>query len=429
MHVLLVALGSHGDVHPFVGIGLGLRARGRYVSVIANPHFRSLIERVGLGFIPVGTSQEYHELASNPALWRRFGGTRIVLGSLHKTLRPVFEAIASRYVAGRTAVAASSLALGARVAEDQLGIPTATVHLQPSVFLSAIDPPRLQGTFMPRWMPLWMRRAQIAMINRVADPIIAPPLNAFRNELGLPPVRHILTNYMHSPQRVIGLFPEWYAPPAADWPPQARLTGFPLFDERDTERLDADLQRFLDAGDPPIAFTPGSAMWTGERFFAAATGACERLGRRGLLLSRHAEHIPRSLPAGVRHVPYAPFSELLPRCAALVHHGGIGTGAQALAAGVPQLIVPHAHDQPDNAARLVALGVAKQLEPRRFRAGAVARILEELLSSSAVAGACAIAAARFAGVDPIRETCDLIEALAPPAPLTPAPAQVNDLRR
>ena len=71
-------------------------------------------------------------------------------------------------------------------------------------------------------------------------------------------------------------------------------------------------------------------------------------GRRGLLLSRHREHIPRTLPSDVRHVEYAPFSELLPRCAALVHHGGIGTSAQALAAGVPQLIMPMGHDQPDN---------------------------------------------------------------------------------
>src|SRR6185436_13395214 len=95
---------------------------------------------------------------------------------------------------------------------------------------------------------------------------------------------------------------------------------------------------------------------------------CALLGRRGILLTRHREQVPDNLPREVIHIDYAPFSQLLPRCAALVHHGGIGTSAQALASGVPQLVTPFTHDQPDNAARLKRLGGAEVLPSSRYRA-------------------------------------------------------------
>ena len=421
VNVILVALGSHGDVHPLVGIGRALLGRGHRVMVVASAYFGPLIEAEGLELIPLGTAEEYRQLAADPNMWRRFRGTLTAFRKIGQFTRPVDDAIASHCVPGQTIVGASTLALGARVAEDHLGVPTASIHLQPSLFLSAIDPPHLQGLFMPRWMPHWMRRAQYAAVDKVVDSLAAPALNAFRREKGLPPVRRILSEYVHSPRRVIGLFPEWYAPPASDWPRQTRLTGFPLYDERGISQMPDELLRFLDNGGPPIAFTPGSAMWSGHRFLAESAKACALLGRRGLLLTRHHDHLPRHLPPGVRHFEFAPFSQLLPQCAALVHHGGIGTSAQALATGVPQLVMPHSHDQPHNAARLVRLGVARQLSPARYRAARVARELSKLLGSPAVSEACRSASRRFAGANPINASCDLIEDLAEP-PATAAHA-------
>ena len=412
MNVLLVPLGSHGDVHPFVGIGQGLRARGHRVRVIVNPFFGDLVESAGLELVPLGTADDYRRRVSDPMLWRRIGGTRSVLRSIGDLVAPVYHAIAEHQVPEETVVVASTLALGARVAQEKLDIPTATVHLQPSIFFSTHEPPKLPGLFIPPWMPRWIGRAQYALVDCLLDPLIAPPLNQFRAELGLAPVKRIVGSYMHSPQRVIGMFPEWYAPPQPDWPAQTRLTSFPLYDERGVTRLPDNLLRFLDESDPPIAFTPGSAMWRGERFFAESAKACEILGRRGLLLTRHREHLPRTLPPSVLHVEYAPFSELLPRCAALVHHGGIGTSSQALAAGVPQLVMPHAHDQPDNAARLVKLGVARSIEPKRYRGERVARVLAELCQDATVVSQCVRVRSRFDGVDPISDTCELIEQLA-----------------
>ena len=415
MDILLVPLGSHGDVHPFVGIGLALRRRGHRVRVILNPYFAPLAEAAGLEVIPIGTAEEYVRMASNPMLWRRVRGTQTVLRSIGELVRPMYAVVKEHAAPGKTVVLASTLALGARAAEEHLGITTATVHLQPSIFFSACDPPKLSGMLLAPWTPMWLRRFQFALGDRLLDPMIAPPLNAFRRELGLPPVRKIISHYVHSTRRVIGLFPEWYAPPQPDWPPQTRLADFPMFDERGVTALSDRLREFLDEGEPPIAFTPGSAMWSGQRFFQEAVSACRLLGRRGILLTRHPDHLPPALPAGVLHVDYAPFSELLPKCAAMVHHGGIGTSAQAMAAGVPQLVTPHAHDQPDNAGRMVKLGVARVLPPGRFKARRIARELRALLDSTQVEKCCRSVAAKFVGVDPTRRVVELVEELEPRA--------------
>jgi UDP:flavonoid glycosyltransferase YjiC (YdhE family) len=224
----------------------------------------------------------------------------------------------------------------------------------------------------------------------------------------LPPVHRILNQWIHSPDRVIGLFPPWFAPPPDDWPAQTVLTGFPLYDEADVTPLDPELQDFLKAGEPPLAFTPGSAMRHGDEFFAVAVDVCRKLGRRGLLLSRHDRHMPADLPAGVRHVAYVPFSRLLPHCAALIHHGGIGTSAQALAAGIPQLVVPMSHDQPDNAMKLHELGVAEIVPAGRFSTARATVAISRLMDSNHRA-ACLEIKKRFVGADPISETATLIE--------------------
>jgi len=276
------------------------------------------------------------------------------------------------------------------------------------------------------WAPRPLMRGIFRLINGAVDSLIAPAINELRGELGLPSVRGVLSHYWHSPQRVIGLFPEWFAAKQPDWPAQLELTGFPLYDEPDLSPISPELERFISAGEPPIAFTPGSAMWQGKRFFEASVDACVRLNRRGLLLTRHRDHLPQTLPPNVIHVHYAPFSQLLPRCAAFVHHGGIGSTAQALAAGVPQLLTPFTHDQPDNAARVVKLGCGTVLPPRRYSGARAAGALGRLIGNQAVIAACHATRGRFAGdVDPVDRACDLIEELAPADQRRPAAARIS----
>ncbi|MGC3968664.1 MAG: hypothetical protein QM775_15215 [Pirellulales bacterium] len=285
-------------------------------------------------------------------------------------VRTAYERIAERYEPGRTVVGASSLAVGAIVAQEKLGVPVATIHLQPCMIRSASKPPKLIGMATYDWLPRSLILGQYWLADQVVDRLINPELNGFRRELGLPPVRRFFNGWLHSPKLTVGLFPNWFAPPQPDWPKQIQLTGFPLYDEGDHTPLGTDVEEFLAAGTPPIAFTPGSAMTFGQSFFAAAVDACRRLNRRGILLTRHEEQIPSSLPAEVRHFPFVPFTKLLPRCSALVHHGGIGTMSQALAVGLPQVVMPLSHDQPDNIQRAERLGVGAGCTPRSLPANA-----------------------------------------------------------
>ena len=255
-----------------------------------------------------------------------------------------------------------------------------------------------------------MKRALWWVLDRaLIDPHIAPALNRWRRQLGLPPVTSVFGAWLNSPQGVVGLFPEWFGPHQPDWPDNVHLTGFPRYDDSDRQQLGDELHAWLNRGDPPIVFTPGSANRDARGFFAAAVDAARILRRRALLLTRYSEQIPDDLPENVRYEPYVPFTRLLPRTVALVHHGGIGTCAQGLGAGVPQLTMPLGYDQPDNTLRLVRLGVARWLPPSRFTGPRLASELKQLLNDEAVRRACRTYADRIAGSDPINDACDAIE--------------------
>jgi rhamnosyltransferase subunit B len=411
LRILVCTVGSHGDVHPFVALARTLQNRGHHVSILAPAIYDDLCRRMGIHFVPIGTAEQFIRISSRPELWSPTKGIQVIAEGLGELIEPFYEAIEREYAPGRTVIVQSTLAFAARVAQEKLGIPVATVHLSPACLRSLIAP-----AYMPplpvsaRW-PAWFNRFVFGCVDFwVIDKLLAPKLNSYRAKLGLAQVKKIFREWMHSPVRVIGLFPEWYAPAPGDWPAQTVLTGFPLYDEADLLSLDGGLEKFLAGGPAPIVFTPGSAMRHGQEFFRAAVGACQLLGKRGLLVTMHDEHLPAKLPATVRHVRYTPFSKLLPRCAAIVHHGGIGTSAQALAAGIPQVPVPMAHDQPDNARLLKRLGVAEPIPAARFTAKTAARALK-LVMDETHGSACMRVKAKFAGADPLLRTAELIEEL------------------
>jgi rhamnosyltransferase subunit B len=410
-NILLIPIGSSGDVHPFVALGVALRDRGHRVTVITSVYFEPLIRKAGLECVGLGTAAEFESILLHPDGWHPTRGFQVVFRwGVLPWIRRLYDIVAERYVPGDTVVVASLLAFGARLAQEKLGVPMVSVELQPAVLRSVHQSPVLPGLFLPHWLPVSAKRLAYWMGDMLMiDPVIAPATNAVRKELGLPPVHRLLDQWWHSPQLIIGLYPAWFAPPQPDWPKQLVLTGFPLFDERGLTAPPPEVLDFLDHGDAPLVFTAGSAMRQGHAFFAAAAETCRLMGRRGLLVTRYPEQLPSSLPEGVRHCSYIPFSQLLPRSAALVHHGGIGTTAQALAAGIPQLVMPMSHDQPDNAARIERLGVGRSLPPRKFTAPNVARRLDELLNAKEVPAHCREVAGKFQGTDPLADACRLIE--------------------
>ena len=409
MHFLFSPFGSSGDVHPMLGLALALKERGHRVTFIVNGYFEEVVKKYGVEFVELGTKEEFIKSASHPDLWHPRRGFKHIWRSLVElSLRGQYEIFAELYRPGETVGIVNCFGLGGLVAQDKIGMPVITAHMQPAVLWSDVSPPLMPGMFGPRWMQSFQYRIGERYF---IDPVVCPDLNRFRAELGLAPVKQI-TRWWHSKWCVLCLFPKWYAPPQRDWPANLIQTDFPLWDEPDPEGLPAEVEAFLQAGDPPIAFTPGSSNLFGKQFFETAVAVCEQLDRRGILLTRFAEQVPEGLPSSVRHFAYVPFSDLLPRTAAVVHHGGIGSTAQGLSAGVPQLLMPLAHDQFDNAARLKKLGVGDGVKPAKFLPRQVTQSLGQLLESQDVHAQCVELKDKLSKKDGLTRAAKLLEEFA-----------------
>lgn len=411
MKALLATIGSAGDFRPVLALAARLAARGHDVELAANGFFAEEIERAGLAHFPLGTREDYLASVADPDIFHpRRGFEAVARRGILPALRPLYEWIAARADADMV-VAATSLCLGARIAREKLGVPLATIHLQPTLFRCEADPPVLPMLALPRWTPAFAVRAVWRLADRTIDGVIAADVNAFCAELGLAPVRRLFDAWLHSPDLVLALFPDWFAPPRPGWPEAVATTGFVAPADADAA-LPPALAAFLDGGDAPLVFTPGSGMARGERFFAAAVDAAARLGRRAVLLTRHVEQLSRPLPAHARHFDWAPLRTLLPRAAAFVHHGGVGSCAEGFAAGIPQVVMPMSHDQPDNAHRIERLGVGVSVPPKRFAGRRLAAALAALLANADVARRARDIAGRVDFDSAVDRAADLVEATA-----------------
>ena len=409
----MTPVGSAGDVHPFIGIGRRLQERGHEVIVITNGRFRKLVCRNGLGYLEHGTADEFEHLLEDRNLWHPRRGLGIILQMVGQTMRDLYDLIEEVYEPGHSILVGHTLAFGTRMYQEKHHAPGVTIHLAPCVFRSDFQQPALLPGRDLSGAPRWAKRTAWWVLDRgLIDPHLVPELNGWRRDLGLPRIRRPFRDWIHSPCRTIGLFPPWFGPPQSDWPQSLRLTGFALFDDARDETLRPELEAFFKRSDPPIAWTAGSANRHAAAFFATASAASTHLGRPALFFTRYPQQLPPTLGPAQRHVSYAPFSQVLPRCAAVVHHGGIGTCAQGLAAGIPHLVMPMGFDQHDNAMRLGRLGVGTWLTPHRFRPPNVAAALRSLLEDAQVKEACRLRAGQVDRDRALGPTCDLIEQAA-----------------
>ncbi len=409
MRVLISAAGSHGDVLPFIALAREVAARGHEVILYANPAFRSYANDVSIPFVPISTIDAYKTLFRETADSDSTQAFKRVGKELAEICPAYFRAMKADVLPGRTITIGNSLLFASRLLRETDGVPCATVHLAPSVFQSNFSPARLAPTWITARTPALMKRFAWWMLDTMFyEPLMTAPLNRFRAELGLPRVARIFRSWIHEADCVVGMFPGWFAEPQDDWPKHVVLAGFPLYDHGEAAPLPQGLREFIESGPPPVGFSAGTATATAHRFYTASIAACQEAGLRGVLLSPFPEQIPISLPEGILHVSYAPYSALLPKLAAFVHHGGIGSTSQALRAGVPQLIRPTAYDQFDNAARAVRLGVAKEVLPKHYRRRAVATALKELAADASIRLRCQDVATRLANCNSITAACDSI---------------------
>ncbi|HEY5102221.1 MAG TPA: nucleotide disphospho-sugar-binding domain-containing protein [Steroidobacteraceae bacterium] len=411
---MLPTLGSAGDVHPMIALGIALRRRAHRVTIITSAYFQPVIEKQGLEFLPAGTMNDFEAAIADPDLWHpRRGFAVVARRAMVPAIEPIFRLIET-HADDNTVVAASGICLGARVAQEKLGVPTASVHLQPSIIRSLVDQGMMGNFRISASQPLWFKRAFFRLLDwAVIDRELKRPLNEFRATLGLAPVERLFRSWVHSPQCVIGFFPNWFAAAQPDWPPHTHLVGFPLWDgDEENARLSSQARRFLKEGEPPVIFTPGSAAASMQRFFQESVEAACKLGLRAMLVTNFPGQLPRTLPSNIEPCGYLPFSQVLPRAKLLVYHGGIGTLAQTIKAGIPHLVVPNSHDQFDNAWRIEQLGLGRTIGQPRYRAADAASLIQAILKDDGLRRRCHEYAVRIDSNAAVTRACELIEGLA-----------------
>jgi UDP:flavonoid glycosyltransferase YjiC (YdhE family) len=402
MRVLLATFGSLGDLHPMIALGLELQRRGHASAIVTSEYHRERITRTGLGFYPASPDLRPDDKALIRATMdERRGPEEVVRFMLRALPQTYADYERAAQADGSDLLVTSDLAIAGPILAEKTGLAWASQVLSPISFLSRYD-----ETVLP---PIpWLRHlhvlgprvyGSILGLAKHAARRLSAPVNDLRRSLGLAPVSDPFFDDKHSPRLVLAMFSRLIAEPRPDWPPQTVLTGYAFYDGDEPDRS-ADLTAFLDAGPAPIVFTLGSAaVFDPGSFFVESAAAARALRRRAaLLVGPEPGPIPTASPE-VGVFPYAPFSLLFPRAAAIVHQGGSGTTAQAMRAGRPMVIVPYAHDQPDNALRVARLGISKTVRRRDYSAGSARRALEALLTDAMVPGRCAAVKEQLAHED------------------------------
>ena len=415
--IVLTSWGSHGDLNPFLGLAIALRDRGHEPILAVPAHYRPQVETEGLRLHPVRPDIDPGDRALVSRIMDPRRGTEVIVREL--LVPRIRESYADLWAAteGADLLVSHPITFAGPLVGARRGIPWLSAVLAPMSFFSRHE--------IPAFPPApWTARLNgvpgagrlLTALARAATRRWTTPVHRLRKELELPDRGDPVFDGQFSPHGTLALYSRVLGAPQPDWPPRVAVTGFVFYDRSAGAGHAPAVEKWLDAGVAPLIFTLGSSAAATDgaaaRFFAASAAAARAVGRRALLVvgSNPANRPAIDDDASVCVIEAAPYSTIFPRAAVVVHQGGIGTTAQALAAGVPQLVVPFAHDQPDNAVRVERLGVARRIAAGRYDARRSARVLTELLDDEASMARAAAVGREVRSEDGHSAACDAIEA-------------------
>jgi rhamnosyltransferase subunit B len=412
MRLVIVAYGSLGDLHPAIALAHGLKARGHHAAIASSEPYRAKITGLGLPFHAVrpDLSLSDEEMVRR-VMDGRDGSEYLMRTLVYPAVRDMHADLAAlaphcdAFIAGELACAAPIVGATHRK-------PWAFFALSPVSFLPVFDPSVLPGPPLLHALQAMGPGANrfIHFMAKIVSHSWWKPIRELRREVGLPAGETPLFAGKMSPHLNLALFSAQLQRPQPDWPKNAVQTGFLFHDEAETGTdLPPAVCDFLEAGPPPIVFTLGSAaVHLAQDFYGESAHAARMLGCRALLLLGK-NPVPPNLPASILAVDYLPYAKILPHAAAVVHQGGIGTTGQTLRAGRPMLVVPFAHDQFDNGARITRLGVGATLARKKYCADSAARELGRILSDPRVAEKARALGAKIRAERGIDLACEAIE--------------------
>jgi UDP:flavonoid glycosyltransferase YjiC (YdhE family) len=370
MIVTIIAPGSRGDVQPYVALGNGLKEAGHTVRVVTTTDFQELVTAYGLEFAAMGGNVEAAAQSQITDLLEQ-GNLLEILASTGRGAQQLAYQAAVR---GLEACQDTDLIIGGLgglfvglALAEKVGVPFLQAYLVPftptRAFPSALMPlPQTPLTTWANGLSHRLTQQMMWQMFRAADTMARTEVLQMAPSpfWGPPAIRHGQAHpilYGFSPQVV---------PPPNDWDASIHVTGYWFLEPPRAWEPPTDLEHFLQSGSPPIYIGFGSMLSSNPEAAAELVlQALARTGQRGVLYSGWGGLKQEQLPENVFMTGSVPHSWLFPRMAAVVHHGGAGTTAAGLWAGVPAIVTPFFGDQPFWGQRVYALGVGPTPIPRR----------------------------------------------------------------
>lgn len=398
-----------------LALGIELRKRGHEIRINAMEFYREKIDALGFELFPLrpDINPENSELA-RIIMDAEKGTEKLVREILFPNLDAMYEDL-MKATEGADLLVTGEVVFPAKSVVERTGIKWISTSLAPISFFSAHDPnvyPTAQWLKLLRGLPAGFHKNLFSVMRWTIRDWFEP-YRKFRRELGLNENHDPIFEGKYSKLLHLAMFSKVLAKPQPDWHRPTLQTGFCFYDgQDDLGKMPEDLRRFLDAGEPPVVFTLGSAavMDAGD-FFEESAKAARILKRRAVLLYGIFNQPPKILDENIAGFDYAPYSLVFPRAACVVHQSGVGTTAQVLRAGVPALVMPYSHDQPDNAARCERIGVAQTISREKYSAQSAAKQLREILENENYKTNAAEASKIIKGEHGTKIACDAIEAV------------------
>lgn len=430
MRIGIIALGSRGDIQPLIALGAGLHAAGHFVRLITNENYAAPVRAQGLDFWPVsGDVQAVAQSDEMRALLEK--GNFLAINRLtavavqEAALDWAREALDGGRDVDLLLAGVGGLFLAVALAE-KLNIPLIQSYVVPftptTAFSGALLPPALGRFSGANRLTHHLTRQMMWQAYRTAD------TRARREVLNLPPASFwgpYATARMHSGPVLYG-FSTAVIPRPSNWDANQHVTGFWFLDAGPDWTPPPALVDFLQRGDPPLTIGFGSMIQPRPQETAdLILQALAQTGQRAVILSGWGDYQMADLPDTVFVAEAVPHDWLFPRAAAVVHHGGAGTTAAGLRAGVPSILVPFFGDQPFWGQRVADLGVGPQpIRRAKLTADRLSAAIHAAVSDATMRARAAALGAQIQAEDGVRRAVEVIERVAlrdiPPAPPDPA---------
>lgn len=376
MRIALITLGSLGDVSPFVALGLGLQAAGHDIVLVTHANFETFIRNRGLDFFPVGiNSQQILENAAgqswlatgnNPFLFfRQF--SRLAESFMRQAMIDCWQACQGTKTIEAIVASPLALCVGFPIAE-KLAVPSFLASPSPLSSTRAFASPYFPAA--PAWLPSgYYNQLTHTLSLQAFWQLLRPSVNkALREVLHMPPLppQWLLNQVRTQRMRVLYSYSPSLLPPPPDWSDWSHVTGFWLVEHQADWQPPTDLVDFLASGPAPVYIGFGSMSDRNpEEATEMALKALARSQQRGILLMGWGGLSNADLPDNVFKITSAPHDWLFPQMAAVVHHGGPGTLAVGLRAGIPSIITPFFADHFFWGRRVSELGIGPKPIPHK----------------------------------------------------------------